>query len=188
MLYQNTKNNNLLCFGFIRESKGIKEIIKTFNEVNEKSPSGTLSICGNCEDKKYLEELKKEIINNGLKRKVIIKNKFLDNKEIKKCFSEAKIVIEFPKDEGGPSGSINMAAAYGKPTICADTTYLKEYVKESKAGLLVEKSNYKELGKKIIKLLKDNKKIKQMENNAKKYCKKNSFSVVSKTISKEYKK
>ncbi len=182
-LTRKSKTKNLLCFGFIRESKGLKEIVRVFNEVNEKVPDSRLVIAGKCEDRNYLGAVKK-----GVKGNVKIVNKFLTNREITKQFSDADLVIDFPKDEGGPSGSINMAAAYGKGVVCADTQYLSEYVRGSKAGVLVKKGSYDSLKKKIVVLLKSKKKINALEKNARTYCKKNSFKEVSKLILKEYKR
>lgn len=182
------KEKNILCFGFIRRGKGIKEAVVAFEKVKNQLPNTKLMICGKCDDEQYLNEIDEEIKKRHLYDDVIINNKFLNKEEISKTFSKADLIIDFPVNEGGPSGSINMAAAYGKASICADTEYLSEYCKNSKAGIIVPKGNYEILSEKIIELLKNNQTIKKMQENAKKYYKKNSFKQVAKIIAREYKK
>jgi len=182
------KGNKLLCFGFIRRSKGIAEIIRAFKKVSEEVPDTQLLICGKCEDDNYLNEIKKEIKNLKLEDKIKIINKFLNEQEISKYFSEATLIVEFLTGEEGPSGSVNMATAFRKASVCADTAYLSEYVKNSKAGLIVPKKDSAKLSDTIIRLLRNRKEIIRMEKNAERYCKMNSFEEVAKKIAEEYKK
>ena len=166
----------ILFFGSIRPNKGLEYLIKAEPLIGEKVKNYRIVIAGKCTDCAY-----KKYIKNSSKFTLV--NEFIPNKDIPKYFKDASIVV-LPYISATQSGIIPIAYAFGKPIIATNVGSIPEVVEDGKTGILVEPRDESALANAIIKLLSDDNLLKEMGDNALRYCKLNLSwdSIAQKTI------
>jgi glycosyltransferase involved in cell wall biosynthesis len=141
------KGNIILFFGFVRDYKGLKYLIKALHEVLSEIDV-TLLIVGEFWKNKneYLD-----LINNlGIKDKIIIIDEYIPNEEVGLYFSAADLIVQ-PYSSATGSGIIQIAYGFNKPVIATKVGCLPEVVKNGETGYLVSPNSSKQIAKSIIK-------------------------------------
>ena len=117
-------NYVILCFGSIRQYKGIHLLVKAFDllpvEIVECS---TLVIAG--EDWGDVPDLKPAIENSKYRHKIIFKPQFINDQEVTKLFAASDIVV-LPYLRTCGSGVAHIAVANGKQIITSDLPTMRE--------------------------------------------------------------
>ncbi len=163
--YKNMKcRKNSICYvGRIVEYKGVRELIESFNIVNEKFLDAELHVYGNGEDfEKY-----KELANKNEKIHF-----YGRTEEPLKIMAENEIFV-LPSYREGLSLSLLDAAMMGKKIIASDVDGNPEVVIDKKTGLLVPAKNVEKLAEAMIYMLENKKEAAEMAKNARKYYEEN---------------
>jgi glycosyltransferase involved in cell wall biosynthesis len=152
--------NTILFFGRIWPYKGLQYLIKAEPYITEVIPDANIIIAGRGENvlKNYLP-----LMNNPHKFKIF--NKHISNDMVAELFLKSSVVA-LPYIEASQSGVIPLAYAFKKPVVVTDVGSLSEVVDNGKTGFVVTPKNHRQLAEKIIFLLKNSKKRKEMGENA----------------------
>jgi len=137
----------LLFFGFVREYKGLKYLIKAMPQILNEIPV-TLLIAGEFwKDKKaYLDLIDK----NGLKDHVVIVDEYIPNEWVGVYFHIADLVVQ-PYISATGSGVVQVAFGFNKPVIATRVGSLSEIIQDGKTGYLVSPKSSYEIANAVIK-------------------------------------
>lgn len=152
------KGDSILFFGRINDYKGLDYLIKAVPIITKEIPDVKIIIAGEGKIEKY----SKQIENN---QNFEIYNKYISDDEIAFFFQRAKIVV-LPYIECTQSGVIPIAYSFKKPVIATNVGCLPEVIEDGKTGYIVPPRDVLALANAIINLLKDEKSIIQMGENA----------------------
>ena len=179
---------NILFFGNIRPNKGLEYLIKAENIIRNRLSDYRIIIAGKCDSfERYEKYIKPDA-------RIEVINRYIPNKEVPRLFRDATVVV-LPYISATQTGIIPLAYSFGKPVIATRVGAIPEIVEDGKTGFLIEPCNEKALATAIVSLVSDNNLLKEMSENALRYCKKNlswdsiakkTIKVYSEIISKQY--
>lgn len=138
----------LLFFGFVREYKGLKYLLKALPLVKMSIPQIRLWIVGDFGDSK--DEYLKLIADNELQNNIMIVDGYVPDKEVEKYFVASDIVV-LPYVSATQSGIVQIAFGFEKPVIVTNVGGLPDVVEDGKTGYIVSKENEVELARVIVK-------------------------------------
>jgi glycosyltransferase involved in cell wall biosynthesis len=101
-----------------------------------------------------IELIKQRIRANNLDNDVLFKAEYIPFAQMGAYFFSADILV-FPYKEIDMSGSLQLACAFGKPVVCADSGGLPEVVSQDKNGILVPANDSSALSEGLVRLLAD---------------------------------
>lgn len=133
------QRTNLLFFGHIRRSKGIKELTSLFNNImsEELLNKVHLIIAGNDPD----QLCEKFPLNASVSHAMLLRK--ISDEELDQLFTQADGVL-LPYIEISQSGVLEMAIKYRKPLLCSNLVFFKDYLADYQSfGVLF---NIKEQG------------------------------------------
>jgi glycosyltransferase involved in cell wall biosynthesis len=135
-----------LFFGFVREYKGLKYLLKAMPNVL-KSVKVKLLIAGEFWDEKqnYIDLISKLDINANVK----IIDEYIQNEEIPFYFFASDIVI-LPYTSVTGSGLVQLAYGFNKPVVVSNIGALSQIVIDKKTGFLVEPEDPQGIADSII--------------------------------------
>jgi glycosyltransferase involved in cell wall biosynthesis len=145
------EGNVVLFFGFIREYKGLKDLLKSLPEVLSKVKVTLLIVGEFWKDKgEYIR-----LINQlGINDNTVLIDEYVPNEEIGHYFSAADLVVQ-PYVSATGSGVIQTAFGFNKPVVATKVGCLPEVVEDGKTGYLVSSESPHELAETIIKFFRD---------------------------------
>ncbi|MDU1567704.1 glycosyltransferase family 4 protein [Clostridium tertium] len=176
----------LLFFGQIKRVKGLDVLIKAFNEIikSKEGENILLVIAGKVweDDFSVYEQLINEVDNSKFRCDI----KYIPDDQIAWYYCSADINI-LPYREVYQSGVVHLSYAYEKPVIATNIGSFPEVIIDKETGLLVEKDNYNELKDAILSLIHDDKIMKKMGIDGKRYIRNNfSWDVITDEIENIY--
>ena len=129
------QNQYMLFFGLVRAYKGLDLLLDAFGKVKDQLPNLQLIIAGEFyeEEDKY----RAQIANNGLTDRVIIKNEFIADADLRKYFGAADLIVQ-PYKSATQSGVTQVAFHFEKPMLVTNVGGLGEIVHDHKMGYAVE--------------------------------------------------
>ena len=131
----NPENEYMLFFGLVRAYKGLDLLLDAFGKVKDQLPKLQLIIAGEFyEDEDKYRTL---ITNNGLIDRVIIKNEFIADADLRKYFGAANLIAQ-PYKSATQSGVTQVAFHFEKPMLVTNVGGLGEIVHDHKMGYAVE--------------------------------------------------
>lgn len=136
----------ILFFGFVREYKGLKYLIKALPEVLSKVQV-TLLVVG--EFWKNKDEYLSLIAELGLEKHIVIVDEYVPNEEVGLYFSAADLVVQ-PYVSATGSGIIQIAFAFDKPVIATRVGCLPDVVENGKTGYLVSPKSSLEIAAAVV--------------------------------------
>ncbi len=138
----------LLFFGFVREYKGLKYLIKALPYVKADIPDVKLWVVGDFGDDKemYLEL----ILRNNLRDNIVLVDGYVPDKEVEKYFAATDLVA-LPYISATQSGIAQIAYGFEKPVIATNVGGLPDVVEDGKTGYLVGKEDEQALAEAIRK-------------------------------------
>lgn len=145
------EGNVVLFFGFIREYKGLKDLLKSLPEVLSKVKVTLLIVGEFWKDKGQYIRLINEL---GIKDNTVLIDEYVPNEEIGHYFSAADLVVQ-PYVSATGSGVIQTAFGFNKPVVATKVGCLPEVVEDGKTGYLVSSESPHELAETIIKFFRD---------------------------------
>jgi glycosyltransferase involved in cell wall biosynthesis len=126
----------VLFFGFIREYKGLDLLLKAFCQEPLKQSSIKLLIAG--EFYSNPDPYLKLIREGGLEERVVLRQDFIPDHEVKFYFSACELVVQ-PYKSATQSGISQIAYHFDKPMIVTNVGGLPEMVPDGKVGFVVNK-------------------------------------------------
>ena len=152
----------IIFWGRISPYKGIEYLIEAFHLVKKQIPEATLVIAGSGNFTFPLEDLTND-------QSINIDNRYIPIPDLARYIQSSTVVV-LPYTDATQSGVVMTAYAFAKPVVATEVGGLPEVVKHNKTGLLVPPRDSVALADAIIKILKSNFMIKQMEKNIKALC------------------
>ncbi len=137
----------LLFFGFVREYKGLKHLIRALPEVVGRLGDIRLLIVGEfAEDKKdYLSIIDKL----GVSRFIEIYDSYIPDQEVEKYFASCDLVV-LPYESATQSGIVQIAYGFEKPVLATRVGGLPEAVADGRTGYLVEPGDSRQIAQGIV--------------------------------------
>jgi len=127
----------LLFFGFVREYKGLKYLLRAMPGILE-DLDVTLFIVGEFwKDKDQYMDL---ISSLGIKDNVIIVDEYVPNEAVGNYFSAADLVVQ-PYVSATGSGVVQTAFGFARPVVATKVGCLPEVIAHEKTGFLVAPAN-----------------------------------------------
>lgn len=125
----------LLFFGFVREYKGLKHLLKAMPQVKEKLENVKLMVVGSFADDKadYVQLISDMQIEDCVE---VIDGYTPDN-EVEKYFAACDVVV-LPYESATQSGIVQIAYGFEKPVIVTNVGGLPDVVTDGKTGYVVE--------------------------------------------------
>lgn len=138
----------LLFFGFVREYKGLKYLIRALPIVKRDIPDIKLWIVGDFGNDK--EEYLKLIGMSDIQDNIVIVDGYVPDDEVENYFTATDLVV-LPYISATQSGIVQIAYGFEKPVIATNVGGLPDVIEGGKTGYIVEKENEQELAKAIVK-------------------------------------
>ena len=129
------KKEYMLFFGLVRAYKGLDLLLDAFGKVKEQLPNLQLIIAGEFYEEE--EKYRAQIDANGLKDRVIVRNEFVPDGDLRKYFGAADLIVQ-PYKTATQSGVTQVAFHFEKPMLVTNVGGLGEIVHDGKMGYACE--------------------------------------------------
>lgn len=125
----------MLFFGLVRAYKGLDLLLDAMGKIHERLPNLRLLIAGEFYEQE--EMYRKQIEANGLTDKVIIRNEFIPDSDLRLYFGAANLIVQ-PYKTATQSGVTQVAFHFEKPMLVTNVGGLGEIVHDHKMGYATE--------------------------------------------------
>lgn len=160
-LHESLDTKLLLFFGFVREYKGLKHLLRAMPLVNQQLESIKLMVVGSFGDDK--EEYMQLIKENHIEDCVEVIDNYTPDNEVEKYFAGCDLVV-LPYESATQSGIVQIAYGFEKPVIVTNVGGLPDVVTDGKTGYVVEEKNPRKLAEAIIDFYENKKEEEFIEN------------------------
>lgn len=151
----------ILFFGFVREYKGLKHLLRAFPKVKEKLDDVNLMVVGSFGEDK--EDYIKIISEYSLEDSIRIVDDYVPDNEIEKYFMACDVVV-VPYESATQSGIVQLAYEFEKPVIVTNVGGLPDVVRDGETGYIIPPKNPELLADTIIRFYSTQNKIDYAEN------------------------
>jgi glycosyltransferase involved in cell wall biosynthesis len=143
----------LLFFGYIRQYKGLMNIIEALPLIRKQISNAHLLVVGEFYDdpQPYLDKIKQLELGSN----ITIINEYVANEAVHLYFTAANLAV-LPYNEATQSGILSIAYGFAKPVVITDVGGLAELVEEGKTGFIVPPHNIPGLADSVIRYFKEN--------------------------------
>ncbi|MDE6608753.1 MAG: glycosyltransferase family 4 protein [Lachnospiraceae bacterium] len=136
----------LLFFGFVREYKGLKHLLRAMPMIAEEVQKARLFVVGDFDgDREEYEELI-QALRIGERIKLI--DGYTPDKEVEKYFAASDLVI-LPYESATQSGIVQIAFGFERPVIVSRVGGLPDVVKDGETGYVTKPCDPEELADKV---------------------------------------
>lgn len=132
--FDSTKNY-MLFFGLVREYKGLDILLDAFGEIKNRLPDLQLIIAGEFYEDE--DKYRAQIESNGLTDRIILRNEFIPDGDLRKYFGAADLIVQ-PYKTATQSGVTQVAFHFEKPMLVTNVGGLGEIVHDHKMGYACE--------------------------------------------------
>ena len=129
------KKDYMLFFGLVRAYKGLDLLLDAFGQVKDELKDLQLRVAGEFYEDE--EKYRKQIATYGLTERVIVKNEFVADADLRKYFGAANLIVQ-PYKTATQSGVTQVAFHFEKPCLVTNVGGLGEIIHDSKMGYAVE--------------------------------------------------
>ncbi len=136
----------LLFFGFVREYKGLKYLLKAMPQVLRRIDAHLLVVGEFWDDKSAYLDLIGEL---GIGQAVTIVDRYVPNEELGLYFSAADVVV-LPYVDATQSGVAQLAYGFEKPVITTSVGGIPEVVEDGVTGLIIPPQDSDALAEAIV--------------------------------------
>lgn len=130
-----SEKDYMLFFGLVRAYKGLDLLLEAFGQVKDQLPDVQLIIAGEFYEDE--EKYRAQIANLGLKERVIVRNEFIPDGDLRKYFGAADLIVQ-PYKTATQSGVTQVAFHFEKPMLVTNVGGLGEIVHDHKMGYACE--------------------------------------------------
>ena len=145
----------LLFFGYIREYKGLRHLIRALPEICEIRPKAHLFVVGDFWENNR-EEYEQLIRETGTQEGITLVDGYLPDDEVEPYFAAADLCV-LPYESATQSGVIQIAYSFGLPVIATDVGGLPEVVLDDRTGFVVPPRDPGRLAKAVVRFFEENK-------------------------------
>lgn len=130
----NPEKKYMLFFGLVRAYKGLDLLLDAFGKIKDELPDLQLLVAGEFyeHEDKYLSQIEM----NGLKERIILRNEFIPDGDLRKYFGAADLIVQ-PYKSATQSGVTQVAFHFEKPMLVTNVGGLGEIVHDHKMGYAV---------------------------------------------------
>ena len=121
----------MLFFGLVRAYKGLDLLLDAFGQIKDQLPELQLIIAG--EFYEHEDKYRAQIEANGLADRVILRNEFIPDGDLRKYFGAADLIVQ-PYKSATQSGVTQVAFHFEKPMLVTNVGGLGEIVHDHKMG------------------------------------------------------
>ena len=121
----------MLFFGLVRAYKGLDLLLDAFGKVKDSLPNLQLIIAGEFYEDE--DKYRTQIADLGLTERVIIRNEFVPDGDLRKYFGAADLIVQ-PYKTATQSGVTQVAFHFEKPMLVTNVGGLGEIVHDHKMG------------------------------------------------------
>ena len=125
------KNGYMLFFGLVRAYKGLDVLLDAFGLIKDQLPTVQLIIAGEFYEDE--EKYRAQIAANGLKERVLLRNEFIPDADLRKYFGAADLIVQ-PYKTATQSGVTQVAFHFERPMLVTNVGGLGEIVHDHKMG------------------------------------------------------
>ena len=145
--------NVILFFGYIRQYKGLMNLIEALPLIRNQVSNAHLLIVGEFYDnpQPYLNTIKRL----DLGANITIINEYVANEAVHVYFTAANLAV-LPYNEATQSGILSIAYGFAKPVVITDVGGLAELVDDGKTGFIVPPHDIPKLADSVIRYFKEN--------------------------------
>ncbi len=146
----------LLFFGFVREYKGLKHLLKAMPQIKEKLDNVKLMVVGSFgEDKSDYRNL-----INGMQIEdcVEVVDGYTPDNEVEKYFAASDMVV-LPYESATQSGIVQIAYGFEKPVLVTNVGGLPDVVTDGRTGYVVEPKSAEAIAAAIIDFYKQDREV-----------------------------
>lgn len=129
------KKQYMLFFGLVRAYKGLDLLLDAFGMVKEQLPDLQLIIAGEFYEDE--EKYRAQITANGLQYRVVLRNEFIPDADLRKYFGAADLIVQ-PYKSATQSGVTQVAFHFEKPMLVTNVGGLGEIVHDHQMGYACE--------------------------------------------------
>jgi glycosyltransferase involved in cell wall biosynthesis len=144
----------LLFFGYIREYKGLKHLIRALPEIRAKRPRAHLFVVGDFWEKNK-EEYEQLIRETGTEQAVTLVDGYLPDDEVEPYFAAADLCV-LPYESATQSGVIQIAYSFGLAVVATAVGGLPEVVLDGETGFVVPPKEDKKLAETVVRFFEEN--------------------------------
>lgn len=137
----------LLFFGFVREYKGLKHLIKAMPEVKRRLGNVRLIVAGAFGGDRV--SYRRMIDDNGANDCIEVVDRYIADNEVEKYFAACDIAV-LPYESATQSGIVQIAFGFGKPVIVTNVGGLPDVVADGQTGYIVERGDPGQLADAIV--------------------------------------
>ncbi|MCX6122920.1 MAG: glycosyltransferase [Ignavibacteriales bacterium] len=143
----------ILFFGYIRQYKGLMNIIEALPLIRKQVNNAHLLVVGEFYDnpQPYLDTIKRLDLGDN----ITILNEYVANEAVHLYFTAANLAV-LPYNEATQSGILSIAYGFAKPVVITDVGGLAELVDDGKTGFIVPPHDIPKLADSIIRYFKEN--------------------------------
>lgn len=144
----------LLFFGFVREYKGLKHLIRAMPQIVSNLDHVRLMVVGDFDGDKeqYINLIQSESVIEAVQ----IVDGYIPDKAVEPYFAACDLVI-LPYESATQSGIVQIAFGFEKPVIATNVGGLPEVVEDEWTGNIVEPCNFNQLANAVIQFYKEDK-------------------------------
>ena len=130
----NPQKQYMLFFGLVRAYKGLDLLLDAFGKVKDELPDLQLLVAGEFyeHEDKYLSQINA----NGLSNRVVLRNEFIPDDDLRKYFGAADLIVQ-PYKSATQSGVTQVAFHFEKPMLVTNVGGLGEIVHDHLMGYAV---------------------------------------------------
>ena len=169
----------LLFFGFVREYKGLKHLLKAMPDIISKEGNVILLIAGDFGDQK--DEYTHLIETMGIKTSVRVEDGYIPDQDVEIYFAACDLVV-LPYESATQSGIAQIAFGFERPVVVTNTGGLPDVVEHDKTGYVVEPCNPKALAAAVTDFY-DRGRREELESNIKQQADRFSWSKMEERVS-----
>ena len=125
----------MLFFGLVRAYKGLDLLLDAFAFIKDQLPDLQLIIAG--EFYEHEDKYRTQIAANGLTERVILRNEFIPDGDLRKYFGAADLIVQ-PYKTATQSGVTQVAFHFEKPMLVTNVGGLGEIVHDHQMGYACE--------------------------------------------------
>ena len=125
----------MLFFGLVRAYKGLDLLLDAFAQVKDRLPELQLIIAGEFYEDE--DKYRKQIADNDLTNRVILRNEFVPDADLRKYFGAADLIVQ-PYKSATQSGVTQVAFHFEKPMLVTNVGGLGEIVYDHQMGYACE--------------------------------------------------
>lgn len=154
----------LLFFGFVREYKGLKHLLRAMPMIMEEVQEVRLLIVGDFDGNR--EEYEELIRTLRIEERIKVIDGYTPDKEVEKYFAACDLVL-LPYESATQSGIVQIAFGFERPVIVSRVGGLPEVVKDGETGYVTKPCAPEELADKVKQFFREGR-AEEFEENIKK--------------------